>query len=131
MREGLPFRFGPSPVFRFPSGYPAGDGSSTYEYRLRSSRRGLYGIGPVTAEFVDPLGLARTVHTLGGTDRLAVAPAPIELPPSSLFGAPGTDGNAPSRRRGTPSEDDASPASTAMETPCVGCTGRRRPGTGN
>ncbi|MCQ1954353.1 DUF58 domain-containing protein [Arthrobacter sp. zg-Y238] len=108
MREGLPFRFGPSPVFRFPSGYTAENGSSTYEYRLRSSRRGLYGIGPVTAEFVDPLGLARTVHTLGGTDRLAVAPAPLEFPPSSLFGALGTDGSAPSRRRGTPSEDDAS-----------------------
>ncbi|MCQ1947818.1 MULTISPECIES: DUF58 domain-containing protein [unclassified Arthrobacter] len=108
IREGLPFRFGPSPVFRFPSGYAAENGSSTYEYRLRSSRRGLYGIGPVTADFVDPLGLARTVHTLGGTDRLAVAPAPLELPPSSLFSAMGTDGSAPSRRRGTPSEDDAS-----------------------
>ncbi|MDM7990510.1 DUF58 domain-containing protein [Arthrobacter sp. zg-Y877] len=108
MREGLPFRFGPSPVFRFPSGYAAGDGLSTYEYRLRSSRRGLYDIGPVTADFTDPLGLARTVHTLGGTDQLAVAPAPLELPASSLFGAPGTDGTTPSRRRGTASEDDVS-----------------------
>ncbi|UWX97951.1 DUF58 domain-containing protein [Arthrobacter zhaoxinii] len=108
MREGLPFRFGPSPVFRFPAVHAAENGSSTYEYRLRSSRRGLYGIGPVTAEFLDPLGLARTVHTLGGTDRLAVAPAPLELPPSSLFGSLGTDGTAASRRRGTPSEDDVS-----------------------
>ncbi|WP_146363612.1 DUF58 domain-containing protein [Arthrobacter yangruifuii] len=108
MREGLPFRFGPSPVFRFPSVHAAGNGRSNYEYRLRSSRRGLYGIGPVTADVMDPLGLARMVHTLGGTDSLAVAPAPLELPPTSLFGSLGTDGSAASRRRGTPSEDDAS-----------------------
>ena len=107
MREGLPLRFGQSPVFRFPSGYAAEGGASTYEYRLRSSRRGLYRIGPLTAGFVDPFGLARTVHTLGGTSLLAVAPAPVELPASPLFGALGADGSAPSRRRGAPSDDDA------------------------
>lgn len=107
MREGLPLRFGQSPTFRFPSGMAGDRRASTYEYRLRSSRRGLYAIGPVSAEFLDPFGLAKTVHTLGGTDQLAVAPAPHELPVLPLSGARGTEGTAPSRRRGTPSEDDA------------------------
>ena len=108
MREGLPLRFGQSPTFRFPSGHAVDGRPSVYEYRLRSSRRGLYDIGPVTAEFLDPFGLARTTHTLGGTDQLAVAPAPLELPGLPLAGALGQEGTAPSRRRGIPSEDDAS-----------------------
>ncbi|WP_269436335.1 DUF58 domain-containing protein [Arthrobacter zhangbolii] len=107
MREGLPLRFGRSPEFHFPSGLAVDGRASTYEYRLRSSRRGLYAIGPVTAEFLDPFGLAKTVHTLGGTDQLAVAPAPQDLPVLALSGARGTEGTSPSRRRGTPSEDDA------------------------
>lgn len=108
LREGLPLRFGASPEFRFPPDGRAGTGTASYGYRLRSSRRGLFPIGPVTAEFMDPFGLARTVHTVGGTNHLAVAPAPRDLAPLPLFGAPGTDGSSPSRRRGTPSEDDVS-----------------------
>lgn len=106
IREGLPLRFGASPVFRFPPEGGTETGAGTYRYRLRSGRRGLYAIGPVTAEFLDPFGLARTLHTLGGTNQLAVAPAPQELPAAPLTGPAGTDGSSPSRRRGTPSEDD-------------------------
>ncbi|MCC9179044.1 DUF58 domain-containing protein [Arthrobacter sp. zg-Y750] len=106
IREGLPLRFGASPVFRFPPEGGAETGTGSYRYRLRSGRRGLYSIGPVTAEFLDPFGLAKTVHTLGGTNQLAVAPAPRDLPPAPIVGPAGTDGSSPSRRRGTPSEDD-------------------------
>lgn len=107
MREGLPLRFGESPVFRFPARRPAVDGTSTYEYQLRSARRGLFAIGPVSAEFQDLFGLAQVMHSLGGTDPLVVAPVPLELPGGITGGPPGTDGSVASRRRGAPSEDDA------------------------
>ena len=108
MREGLPLRFGASPVFHFPAGNQGPDGRSTYDYRLRSNRRGRYPIGPVTAEFLDPFNLARATHTLGGTDHLIVTPAPLPLPATSLTGPRGTEGSVSSPRRGNPSEDDVS-----------------------
>lgn len=108
MREGLPLRFGQSPVFRFPARFPDADGASTYEYQLRSARRGMFPIGPVTAEFSDLFGLARRQHTLGTTDPLVVSPAPQELPATPLGGPRGTEGSVSSPRRGSPSEDDVS-----------------------
>ncbi|EMY34387.1 hypothetical protein D477_009925, partial [Arthrobacter crystallopoietes BAB-32] len=80
MEEQLPSRFGPSPSFRFPARFPTAAGESVYEYRLRSGKRGLFAIGPVTADFQDPFGLARHRHTLGAASRLIVTPAPLELP---------------------------------------------------
>ncbi len=108
MREGLPLRFGRSPVFRFPARFPDADGASTYEYQLRSARRGMFAIGPVTAEFSDLFGLARRLHTLGTTDPLVVSPAPLELPFTALGGPRGTEGSVSNPRRGSPSEDDVS-----------------------
>lgn len=108
MREGLPLRFGASPVFHFPGRNQGADGRSIYEYRLRSNRRGRYPIGPVTAEFLDPFNLARAVHTLGSTDHLVVTPAPLPLPATALTGPRGTEGSVSSPRRGNPSEDDVS-----------------------
>ena len=108
MREGLPLRFGESPVFRFPARFPDADGASTYEYQLRSARRGMFAIGPVTAEFQDLFGLSRRLHTLGATNPLVVSPAPQELPRAVLGGPRGTEGSAASPHRGSPSEDDAS-----------------------
>ena len=108
MREELPLRFGDSPVFRFPARFTAPDGASSYEYQLRSARRGLFPIGPVTAEFQDLFGLARRRHTLGTTDSLVVSPAPQVLPRTPLGGPRGTEGSVSSPRRGSPSEDDAS-----------------------
>ncbi|WP_104104424.1 DUF58 domain-containing protein [Arthrobacter sp. 08Y14] len=108
MREGLPLRFGQSPVFRFPARFPDADGASTYEYQLRSARRGMFPIGPVTAEFTDLFGLSRRLHTLGATDPLVVSPAPQELPAASLGGPRGTEGSVSNPRRGSPSEDDVS-----------------------
>ncbi|MFJ7748607.1 DUF58 domain-containing protein [Arthrobacter sp. NPDC097144] len=108
MREGLPLRFGESPVFRFPARSPDFDGASTYEYQLRSARRGMFVIGPVTAEFTDLFGLSRRLHTLGSTHPLVVSPAPRELPVSVLGGPRGAEGSVFSPRRGSPSEDDVS-----------------------
>lgn len=108
MREGLPLRFGESPVFRFPARFPGPDGASTYEYQLRSARRGLFSIGPVTADFQDLFGLSRRLHTLGGVDSLVVSPAPQPLPRTVLGSPRGTEGSVASPRRGSPSEDDVS-----------------------
>ncbi|GAA3289686.1 DUF58 domain-containing protein [Arthrobacter citreus] len=108
MREGLPLRFGESPVFRFPARFTAPDGASSYEYQLRSARRGLFPIGPVTAEFQDLFGLARRRHTLGTADSLVVSPAPRALPRTPLGGPRGTEGSVSNPRRGSPSEDDVS-----------------------
>lgn len=108
MREGLPLRFGQSPVFRFPARFPDADGGSTYEYQVRSARRGMFPLGPVTAEFSDLFGLSRRQHTLGTTDPLVVSPAPQELPATPLGGPRGTEGSVSSPRRGNPSEDDVS-----------------------
>lgn len=105
MRELLPSRFGDSPEFHFPSRHPT-RGASHYEYRLRSSSRGVYDVGPVTAAFTDPFGLGTSRHTLGGTDRLVVTPAPLDLPHSPLTGARGADGFAVTRRNANPSDDD-------------------------
>ncbi|MBD8043111.1 DUF58 domain-containing protein [Arthrobacter sp. Sa2BUA2] len=106
MREGLPARFGASPEFGFPAGSTGPGGTSRYEYRLRSSRRGLYQIGPVSAGFHDPFGLAVLRHTIGGTDALVVKPAPAELPAAILDGLRGADGSVSTRRHGIPSQDD-------------------------
>lgn len=106
MSENLPARFGQAPTFRFPARHPSRSGASVYEYRLRSSKRGLFGIGPVTAEFADPFGLARQRHSLGEVSRLVVTPAPVDLPATSLTGARGPDGSAGTRRQANPSDDD-------------------------
>ncbi|WP_083521567.1 DUF58 domain-containing protein [Arthrobacter luteolus] len=106
MREGLPARFGASPEFRYPAASTASGGTSRYEYRLRSSRRGLYQIGPVSAGFLDPFGLAVLRHTIGGTDELVVKPAPAELPAAVLDGLRGADGSVSTRLQGIPSQDD-------------------------
>ncbi|MFD1214144.1 DUF58 domain-containing protein [Arthrobacter sp. GCM10027362] len=106
MSENLPARFGRPPAFRFPARHPDRSGASVYEYRLRSGKRGLFGIGPVTAEFADPFGLARQRHNLGEVSRLIVTPAPVELPGTSLTGARGPDGTASTRRQTNPSDDD-------------------------
>lgn len=106
MEEQLPARFGQAPRFTYPSRNPTRDGVSLYEYRLRSVSRGVYDVGPVTAEFTDPFGLGKSRHTLGGTDPLVVTPAPLDLLGSPVSGARGSDGMAATRRQANPSDDD-------------------------
>ncbi|MHA7239359.1 DUF58 domain-containing protein [Arthrobacter sp. TMS1-12-1] len=106
MEEQLPPRFGQAPRFTYPSRNPGPDGVSRYEYRIRSMARGVYGIGPVTAEFTDPFGLGKSRHVLGTVDPLVVTPAPVELLVSALAGSRGNDGLAATRRQANPSDDD-------------------------
>ncbi|WP_051427224.1 DUF58 domain-containing protein [Arthrobacter sp. H20] len=105
MQEVLPSRFGETPEFRFPSRHPT-RGASRYQYHLRSSGRGVFDVGPVTAAFTDPFGLGTSRHSLGDADRLLVTPAPLDLPNSQLTGARGADGFAATRRNANPSDDD-------------------------
>jgi uncharacterized protein (DUF58 family) len=105
MEERIPSRFGESPAFRFPSRTASG-GTSRYEYRLRSGRRGQFTIGPVTAEFTDPFGLSLHRHTIDDGDTLTVTPAAVELPATGLAGARGNDGITATRIRANPSDDD-------------------------
>lgn len=105
MTEELPARFGTSPEFLFPAARADGL-ASRYEYRLVSSRRGLYRVGPVSAGFLDPFGLALARHTIGGTDDLIVKPVPVELPAAVLDGLRGSDGSVATRVQGVPSQDD-------------------------
>lgn len=105
MEEKLPDRFGRPPAFQFPS-RASGGGSSRYEYRLRSAQRGQFLIGPVTAEFVDPFGLALHRRPIDDGDLLTVTPAAVVLPPTGLVGARGNDGSTPSKSRANPSNDD-------------------------
>lgn len=106
MTEQLPERFGQAPSFTYPSSVAGRSGNSLYEYRLRSDRRGLYRIGPVSAEFSDPFGLSRHHHTLGDVDLLTVTPAPQQLPGTSVSGSRGTEGATATRTQANPSNDD-------------------------
>jgi uncharacterized protein (DUF58 family) len=105
MEERLPPRFGESPAFRFPAASASG-GVSRYEYHLRSSKRGQFVIGPVTAEFTDPFGLALHRRSIGDGDIFTVMPAAVELPVTGMAGARGHDGVTASHVRANPSDDD-------------------------
>ncbi|MGX5718209.1 DUF58 domain-containing protein [Arthrobacter sp. MAHUQ-56] len=105
MEERLPARFGETPAFRFPSRSAAG-GTSRYEYQLRSSQRGQFRIGPVTAEFTDPFGLSLHRQAIDDGDVLTVTPAAVVLPMTGLAGARGNDGVTATRIRANPSDDD-------------------------
>ncbi|MHA7264192.1 DUF58 domain-containing protein [Arthrobacter sp. TMN-37] len=106
MEEHVPPRFGRAPQFTYPSSNPTRTGVSLYEYRLRSATRGMFNIGPVTAQFTDPFGLGTSSHLLGSPDPLVVTPAPLDLAAAPLSGSRGTDGPAATRRRANPSDDD-------------------------
>lgn len=104
--EGLPASFGRAPIYTFPGGERRSASTCSYEYRLRSSSRGMFPIGPLTAEFTDPFGLGRARHSIGGVDDLVVTPSPIDLPRSTLSGSRGLEGSAATQRQANPSNDD-------------------------
>ncbi|WP_026819275.1 DUF58 domain-containing protein [Arthrobacter castelli] len=106
MTEQLPEHFGQPPAFTYPSSVASRSGRSLYEYRLRTDRRGLYRIGPVSADFADPFGLSHHHHMLGDVDMLTVTPAPHPLPESSVSGSRGTEGATATRTQANPSNDD-------------------------
>ena len=105
MEERLPAHFGQAPAFRFPSRSATG-ATSRYEYHLTSRHRGQFRIGPVTAEFTDPFGLALHRQAIDDGDILTVTPAAVVLPATLLAGARGNDGVTATRVRANPSDDD-------------------------
>jgi uncharacterized protein (DUF58 family) len=58
-----------------------GGESGLRTYRLPTTRRGVFDIGPIEVARADPFGLCRTVQRLGGSQRIAVHPRLIELNP--------------------------------------------------
>ncbi len=106
LTEGLPSTFGQAPSYAYSGGTVRNPLSSSYEYRIRSVSRGMFPVGPLSAEFTDPFGLGRARHTVGMIDHLIVAPSPTELPVSTLSGTRGLDGTAATRRQANPSNDD-------------------------
>ncbi|MCU1574631.1 MAG: hypothetical protein JWO93_2713 [Micrococcaceae bacterium] len=107
LQEQLPTRFGEPPTFSFPSRTATFGGVSRYAYRLRSTHRGQFRVGPVTAEFSDPFGLTRRRHQLDDGDLLTVTPAALDLPGTQLTGSRGSDGSMATPQKANPSEDDA------------------------
>nr|WP_239536918.1 DUF58 domain-containing protein [Arthrobacter roseus] len=106
LTEGLPTTFGQAPSYAYSGGTARNPQSSSYEYRIRSASRGMFPVGPLSAEFTDPFGLGRARHTVGTVDHLIVAPSPLDLPVSTLSGTRGLEGNATTRRQANPSNDD-------------------------
>ncbi|MGG5751196.1 DUF58 domain-containing protein [Zafaria sp. Z1313] len=100
LTEALPPRFGASPRFDYPRS------GGRYRYRLKPARRGVYSIGPLTALFTDPFGLASRP---GAVDRPApltvVQPVP-RLEPNGVLGDAGSHGEARANRQATPDSDD-------------------------
>ncbi len=105
LTEGLPATFGRAPTYTYGASHN-GEETASYEYRIRSSNRGMFPLGPVAVESADPFGLGRARHTAGPVDHLIVTPSPIELPASTLSGTRGLEGNAATRRQANPSNDD-------------------------
>ncbi|WP_051619784.1 DUF58 domain-containing protein [Haematomicrobium sanguinis] len=106
MREELPSRFGQAPTFLYPSRYASADGTSLYEYRVRCSQRGLYSIGPVSAMFTDPFGLAKHQHTVGQPSTLVVTPPIKSLSSFADVAGGNLDGVLHTLLHATASQDD-------------------------
>ena len=62
------------------------------DYGLRTVRRGVRAIGPLTVVVTDPFGFARRRHVLGGQTPLTVTPALVPL--AALPGLPGEAGGS-------------------------------------
>ena len=78
----VPFeqRLGDVPVQAFLPRLSRGE-EALRTYRLPTSKRGLFEIGPVEVPRADPFGLCRTVQRMGSPQRLAVHPRLLELHP--------------------------------------------------
>lgn len=101
LTETLPERFGSRPSFDYPSA------AGLYQYRLKPAHRGVYSVGPLTAQFTDPFGLATRPGSVDRPSPLTVV-QPIErLDPSGVLGDRGTHGEARANRQATPDSDDA------------------------
>ncbi|MDJ0312360.1 DUF58 domain-containing protein [Arthrobacter sp. H35-D1] len=107
LREELPVSFHDLPRFNHPNPVVPRSLLSRYQYRMHPSRRGVFTIGPLTAEFSDPFDVAFVQRNLDAGDSLAVAPAAVELPAISLTDGRGQDGSRSTRELAHASDDDA------------------------
>lgn len=92
LEETLPELLGRTAL---PAPHRTGAGSGPedrYEYLLRPPCRVVYDIGPVTARFTDPFGLAIVRRILDTSDILVVTPTAVDLPRLTLAGAWNGDG---------------------------------------
>ncbi|MRG58723.1 DUF58 domain-containing protein [Agromyces sp. CFH 90414] len=60
---------------------PQGDDTARLEYRMRTSRRGAFDVGPLRVTTTDPFGLARVTRDVGGPHELIVTPTVTALDP--------------------------------------------------
>lgn len=107
LREELPVSFHDLPRFDHPNPVVPRSLLSRYHYQLHPSRRGVFTIGPLTAEFSDPFDVAFVQRNLDAGNSLAVAPAAVTLPAISLTDGRGQDGSRSTRELAHASDDDA------------------------
>ena len=105
--EELPVSFHDLPRFNHPNPVVPRGLLSRYHYQLHPSRRGVYTIGPLTAEFADPFDVAFLQRSLDTGDVLAVAPAAVGLPTISMADGRGRDGTRSTSELAHASADDA------------------------
>lgn len=72
IEEQLPETLGRSVVVPVSSIRPGSD--LTHRYTIRPALRGIFTVGPLTAEFTDPMGLAKRRQELVGTTEIIVHP---------------------------------------------------------
>jgi uncharacterized protein (DUF58 family) len=92
---GIEQRLGDTPVRAVLPRLRGGE-SGLRTYRLPTTRRGIYDIGPIELPRADPFGLCRTVQRLGRPQRIAVHPrlaalAPLQTGTSRNLEGPSSD----------------------------------------
>ncbi|WP_207346120.1 DUF58 domain-containing protein [Arthrobacter sp. E3] len=107
LMEELPVSFHDLPRFNHPNPVVPRGLLSRYHYQLHPSRRGIFTIGPLTAEFADPFDVAFLQRSLDTGDMLAVAPAAVGLPTISIADGRGRDGTRSTSELAHASADDA------------------------
>ncbi|MDO5753375.1 DUF58 domain-containing protein [Arthrobacter sp.] len=107
LMEELPVSFHDLPRFNHPNPVVPRGLLSRYHYQLHPSRRGIFTIGPLTAEFADPFDVAFLQRSLDNGDMLAVAPAAVGLPTISIADGRGRDGTRSTSEVAHASADDA------------------------
>lgn len=81
-RDYLPWSPGSTRIESLPT--PGVGGSSTLQYAFAPPRRGIVELGPLVIEVADPFGLARGEFSVGGLQRVVVAPETALLPTGAV-----------------------------------------------
>lgn len=105
--ENLPYSFHDSPTFEFPNPTVPRGLLSRYHYQVVPTRRGVFSVGPLRAQFSDPFGVAFLQRKLDDGGKLTVAPAAVELATISLSDGRGQDGSRTTKELAHASHDDA------------------------